>query len=137
VSSSWIEGAAPTRKQLAAFGATMAGALAVLAALRVWRSGFDGLAVAALVAGALFVLAGLLAPRPLAPVFRGWMRLAEVLGWINTRILLTVIFYLVVTPIGLVMRLARRSPLDLRQRESYWAEPPRSSYGDRHFEKQF
>lgn len=34
-----------------------------------------------------------------------WMKLAHVLGWINTRILLTVLFYLLVTPMALVRRL--------------------------------
>ncbi len=134
MSSSSIE---PTRKQLVTFGLTIAAALAVIAALRVWRRGFDEVAISALIVAALFALPAIIAPEPLAPVHRWWMRLAETLGWINTRILLIVIFYLVVTPLGLVMRLFRRDPLDMARRDSYWTEPPANSYGDRHFEKQF
>ena len=55
--------------------------------------------------------AGLVAPRILAPAYRVWMKLAEVLAWINTRILLGVVFFGVVTPIGLVMRLLGRDPM--------------------------
>ena len=58
--------------------------------------------------GALFALLAAAAPRALVPLYKPWMRLAEALGWLNTRILLILIFYLVVTPIGLVLRLFRR-----------------------------
>ena len=116
---------------------TMAVAFAIVGAIRVWRRGFDGVAIAACVVAALFASGALIAPAMLGPVHRWWMRFAEIIGWINTRILLIVIFYLVVTPLGLVMRLFRRVPLDMAQRDSYWTEPPRNSYGDRHYEKQF
>jgi hypothetical protein len=128
VTSTLIETTAPQRRQLVTFGVTMAVAIAVLALLRVWRRGFDEIAIAAFVVVALFAISTLAAPKTLAPVYRVWMRFAEVLGWINTRVLLILIFYLVVTPIGLMMRIFRRSPLD----DGYWKDVPRSS-----FEKQF
>ena len=52
--------------------------------------------------GVLLVVPGLLAPAVLAPVERGWMAFAEVLGHVNTRIILTVLFYFVMTPVGFV-----------------------------------
>ena len=64
----------------------------------------------------LLVGPALVAPGILGPAYRLWMKLAEVLAWINTRILLGVVFYLVVTPIGLIMRLSGRDPMR-RQRE--------------------
>ena len=115
----------------------MAIAFAALTLLRVWRRGFDQLAIVLLVIALLFAVLALVAPRSLGPINRGWMHLAEALGWINTRILLIVIFYLVVTPLGLVMRLFRRDPLAVTKRDTYWTEPPKNSYGDRHYEKQF
>ena len=137
MSSSLIDTAAPTRKQLVSFGFTMGTALGVIAAVRVWRRGLDEVAVSAFIVAALFALTALTAPSAMASIYRWWMRLAEVLGWINTRIILFVIFYLVVTPLGLIMRIIRRPPLDTAPRASYWTEPPRSSYGDKHYEKQF
>jgi hypothetical protein len=70
------------------------------------------------------------------------MRVGEVLGWINTRILLTLVFFLVVAPIGIVMRLFGRSPIATsiatgRRKDSYWTDVEPHSYGDRHVEKQF
>jgi hypothetical protein len=130
VSSSSIE-----RKQLVSFGLIMAAAALVFAW---WRGRLDSLSIALMVVAAAFALTPLVAPRALVPVYRRWMRLAEILGWINTRILLVAIFYLVVTPIGLLLRLFRRSPLASAHREnSFWSDPPKHSYGDKHFEKQF
>jgi multisubunit Na+/H+ antiporter MnhG subunit len=137
VSSSWIEPAHPTRRELTRFGGTIALVLVIAAVVRRHSAG-DTLGVNILIAGAaLFALACVVAPQPMSVVYRWWMHLAEALAWVNTRVLLIIIFYLVVTPVGLVMRLARRAPLDTAKKDSYWTEPPRSSYGDKHYEKQF
>lgn len=137
MSSSWIETAAPARKQLITFGVSIAAALSVIAGVRVWRNGLDEVAISAFIVAGLFATSAVIAPNSLVSVYSWWMRFAEVLGWINTRILLMLIFYLVVTPVGLIMRIVRRSPLDVTRKDSYWTEPPRNSYGDRHYEKQF
>ena len=74
----------------------MAGGFALLT-IR-WRS-------AVLIAiAALFAVAALVAPRALRGIYRLWMRIGEALAWINTRIILSVIFYGIVTPMGIVMR---------------------------------
>jgi hypothetical protein len=44
-------------------------------------------------------------PTWLGPVYKIWMRFAEALGWVNTRIILSVIFFLVFFPFGLILRL--------------------------------
>ena len=75
--------------------------------------------------GGFLVLSGLLMPKTLVPVYKIWMGLATVLGWINTRILLGLIFYLIFTPIGLVMRLSGRDSLTQRidrAANSYWVD---------------
>lgn len=61
------------------------------------------------VAGVLAAWA-LAAPGSLKPVYRGWMRVGMAVGWVNTRVLLTLVFFVVVTPMGLVMRLFGRRP---------------------------
>ena len=53
----------------------------------------------------------LVAPRALGPAYRAWMKLAEILAWVNTRILLGFVFYVVVTPIAVLMRLLGRDPM--------------------------
>jgi hypothetical protein len=76
---------------------------------------------ALLVAG-LLGSAALLSPRLLQPVFKVWMWGGFVLSWINTRIILSIVFYVVFTPVGFVMRLIRKDPMKLHPQpdaESY------------------
>jgi len=68
----------------------------------------------ALVIGGLLVIAALIAPRALSPVHRGWMAAADVLGWINTRILLGIVFYGLITPVGMIRRLIAEDPMRRR-----------------------
>ena len=75
--------------------------------------------------GGFLVLSGLLMPKTLVPVYKVWMGLATVLGWINTRIVQGLIFYLTFTPISLVMCLSGRYPLTQRidrSTNSYWVD---------------
>ncbi len=62
---------------------------------------------------------------------QGWMAFAAALGYVNSRVLLSLMYYLVITPFGVVLRLADHDPLLRRgrQRESYWVprEIPRQS----------
>jgi hypothetical protein len=98
------------RTELRNFGLIVGGIFAVLA---VWPMVFRGgsarlwlLAVAAVLLGPALV-----APRVLAPAHRAWMALGAALGWVNTRIVLGVVFFAVVTPMGLALRLGRRDPM--------------------------
>ena len=127
-----------TRRTIVSFAMIVSAALLVIAAFQ-WRRGAPQWVLVTLlsIAGAL-LLGAAVAPSLLRPVYRGWMRLGEVLAWVNTRIILTLIFFLVVTPIGLLMRLFGRSPIAVAKRnDSYWSDVEPHSYGDRHVEKQF
>ena len=65
------------------------------------------------VSGALLALAAV-APAALAPVERVWLRIGHALGFVNTRILLTLLFFLLVLPLGLLLRLMRKLPIERR-----------------------
>ena len=109
--------------ELRKFGLLFAGVGAVLASV-VWWKDVAWWWIPALGAG-LFALSGLLAPSLLRPVYRPWMAFAGFLGWLNTKILLTLFFALVITPVGLVLRLFRRDLLEQRMgtsAESYWKQ---------------
>ncbi len=74
------------------------------------------------------------------PVYLGWMKFAFVLGWINTRILLGLFFYLVVTPIGLGMRLFGKDLLDEkieRSQASYWQKRVKTEFDPARSERLF
>lgn len=75
-----------------------------------------------MVGGILFIF-GALFPLLLKTAYKIWMGLAFALGWIVSRILLTILFYLMVTPIALLARLVRKKFLDLEfkdDKDSYW-----------------
>ena len=63
-----------------------------------------------IVAGLLW-LPALLIPGSLQPVYRGWMKIGHAIGWVNTRIILGLVFYVFVLPMGLVMRLFGKDPM--------------------------
>lgn len=74
----------------------------------------------------LFMCLAFLAPRTLRPVLRLWLKFAEIMNWIMTRILLGATFFFVVTPIRGLMRLFSEDPLKRRwlpKEESYWEAP--------------
>ena len=97
-------------KQLRHFGFLVGGIFGLIGLWpMLWRHQSPRLWALALTV--LLVVPALVAPRTLAPVYRVWMAAGEVLAWINTRIILGVVFYLVVTPIGLVMRLTNHDPM--------------------------
>jgi hypothetical protein len=75
------------------------------------------------VALALVLWTGAIArPQLLGPLHAGWTRLGHILGWVNTRVILTVVFFLMIVPIGLIMRMFGRDPMARQfeaERESY------------------
>ncbi len=130
--------AAPSPAELRKFGLTVGGALLVLGALSRWR----GHSVAPMVLWAIgvsLVVPGLVFPRVLGPVQRAWMAFAHVLGEVNTRIILGVVFFVVFAPIGFVLRLVR-DPLDRSWRErraSDWVKRTPEPVALERYERQF
>ncbi len=89
---------------------------------------------------AFFLVTGLSAQSVLRPVYIAWMSFAFVLGWINARIILGLFFYLVLTPIGLFMRLGGKDLLDKkidRAAESYWVKRERTPFDPKRLERLF
>jgi len=95
-------------------------AFGVLAAISLWR-GHD---TAPLVFGALggaLLLAGIAIPTYLGPVYRGWMRFGLLLSKVTTPIFMGLVYFVVVTPMALFMRLLGRNTLvQKRVDDSYW-----------------
>jgi hypothetical protein len=109
------------------FGLVFAGFFAVLTLHNWWRSGRAWPIELAIAAACLAV--ALVRPNLLNWPKRAWTKLGSLLGTIVTPIVMSLLFFLVVTPVGLLMRLAgkdslrRRGP---RPGDSYWImrEPP-------------
>lgn len=92
------------------FGLTLGAAFAALAVLAWWRGRHVSLEVTATLS-ALLIVGALVIPARLLVVERGWMRLAELMSAVTTPVFLGIVYYVVFTPIGLVMRLFGRQPM--------------------------
>jgi hypothetical protein len=118
------------------FGLTVGVAFLVVAALlHFWRHKETAAAVTGSL-GVLLVLAALLIPTRLGPLERAWMGLARLISKVTTPIFMGVVFFVVVTPIGALMRLVGRRPLVHPERDGgFWAAP--ASGGRSDLERQF
>jgi hypothetical protein len=118
-----LQGLPRDGRSLRRYGITMAVVLAALgvASLVIGRHAWRGAAL--LVAACAFLLPALLRPRSLTGVRAVWMGLALGIGWWVSRLLLLLSFVLLVTPLGLIMRLVGRDPMVRKWdegSESYW-----------------
>ena len=127
-----------SRSKLRRFGVTVSVGLACLGLLAWYRGHTTTPALLWTIATVLFLF-GLIFPNLLRRIEQLWMSLALVLAWVNTRIILTLLFYGVFTPIGVIMRLFR-DPLDRRLHDgcvSYWVRREPKAFDPKSYENQF
>ena len=98
------------KKQFRSFGLTVGGIFGVIGLWPVLFHNGAPRGWAILLAG-LLVVPALVLPGSLAWVYGRWMALGHIMGWINTRIILGMVFYLVVTPTGMIRRLLGKDPM--------------------------
>ena len=119
------------------FGLTVGGAFLVLSAIVWWRGHPVTLAIFGSL-GLALVLAGLVIPSHLGPVERAWMRLAHAISRVTTPIVMGVIYYVVVTPIGILRRTVGQNPMThLEHEHSFWVSRPREARRSASMERQF
>lgn len=107
-------------KQGRQFAITLAIGFAVLALVALWRGRqlpvwiLGGFAI-------LLFLAGLVAPHKLLGLERAWMRLAHAISKITTPVFMSIIYFVVLTPSGVIRRMSGGNPLVHRATDgSYW-----------------
>ena len=125
--------------ELRRFGLTVGGMFLVLGALSRWR-GHVWPPIVFWTLGGLLLAPAVVLPGWLRPVQRAWMGLGAVLGEVNGRILLTLVFYLVLTPVGFILRRFVRDPLDRTLddgRPSAWIPRAREPVERARYEQQF
>lgn len=102
------------------FGLTVGGAFAVLGGIAWWR-GRAAVAVSFWAVGGLLILAGLAVPTSLGPVQRAWMGVAHAISKVTTPVFMGVVYFVVLTPVGVIMRALGRNALTThRGRQSVW-----------------
>jgi len=117
------------------FGLMVGTAFLVLAGILWWRDR-ELLRNITASLGGLLVVAGLIVPAQLGPVYRAWMKLALAISKVTTPILMAIIFYLVITPAGLLARLFGHRPL-AHQGSSNWIARSAESGRRSNLERQF
>ena len=150
---------AADRGDLRRFGLLLAAVGAMVAGVAWYRHALPAAFWAIGIAGCSLALA-LVWPPALRPLHAGWMLVARALGFVNSHLLLALVFYLVFTPVGLAMRLLGRDPLERRgfrptakscrpgasvapggdesaQPGSYWKQRGTPLFPREHFERQF
>jgi hypothetical protein len=119
------------------FGISVGGVLLIVAAVLWWRGRITNAEILAGI-GAVLVILGLTAPRLLKYPSAVWWKFAMILGYVNARVILSIAFFLVLTPISLVWRLIGRDPLAIKK--AHWPgwSPYPARYRDKdHFLKMY
>lgn len=124
-----LQGLDQSPRALRRFGWTVGLVLLGVAGILVWRHGGVVSTAAWVVggAGSGLVLLGTLGPALLRPVYRLWMGLAIVLGYVMTRVILSTLYVVAITPVGWLRRTVSQSPILTRPDEasaSYWIPKP-------------
>jgi hypothetical protein len=127
----------PTPRQLRQFAAVGLPAFAALIAWIAWRAGArpDVVAWALALVGA-YCCAALALPELIRPAFVGLMVAAYPIGWIVSHLVLAILYFGVITPIGLVLRLARGDAMQRRwapQASTYWQTRAKADDLERYF----
>jgi hypothetical protein len=119
------------------FGLSVGTVLLLIAAYNYWRGAITVAQITAVV-GILLVGFGYVQPRLLYWPSAAWWKLALVLGYINARVILTIIFITVLVPIGFAWRVIGRDPL-ARRRSSWqgWSPHPVRYRDRKHYEKMY
>ena len=126
------------KTELRSFGVTI-GIILLLVAGFLFYKEKESFQIFLYIAGT-FIGLGLIIPIILKPIYIVWMVFAVVLGWFMTRVILSLLFYVIITPIGLVMRTFGKDFLDIKKQAvkgSYWNQRDSNFEKNQNYEKQF
>ncbi|MCF7957047.1 MAG: hypothetical protein K9M57_01225 [Phycisphaerae bacterium] len=126
------------KKDLRNFGLVVGLAFGILGGVLFWKEKESYIYFVIL--STVLIGGGFVFPNVLKPLHKAWMLLAIIMGGIMTRVVCCLLFYLMVTPIGIVARLFGKDLLDMRidkESESYWNPKDRDQVDKSVYERQF
>ena len=126
------------KSDLRNFGITVGIILLVISGFLFWKEKESFQIFLAI--GIILFLTAIALPSVLKPVYWIWMIFGIILGWFMTRVILSLLFYVVFTSIGLTLRLFGKQFLELRwdnSKESYWNFRTNEHLQNKNYEKQF
>ena len=119
------------------FGISIGGLLLVIAAVLIWRGRMASAPIVGGI-GAVLLIAGVTRPSLLRYPSAAWWAFARVLGYVNARVILTVAFVLVLTPMSMIWRLIGRDPLKQRKQNfDGWSAYPARYRDPNHFTRMY
>jgi hypothetical protein len=119
------------------FGVSVGAVLLLMAVILWWRGRVARAEILAGIGGIL-VCFGVVWPRALGPLSRAWWKLAAILGYVNARVWLSLLFVLLLVPMSVIWRLIGTDPLSRRRTTFRGWTPYPARYRDRtHFERMF
>lgn len=127
-----------SRSDLRKFGLTIGIVLLVIAAILLWTGKASYPVWGGI--GIVFILAGLVFPVVLKPFNKVWMSLAIVLGWIMTRVILSILFYVGLTGVKFIAMIFNKKFLNLNidhSADSYWERREKKPFDPTTYERQF
>ena len=126
----------PSDRELRLFAAVQMVVVTVSAWLLHRRFGWDVAAASLLLASSAWLIAGLIVPQWMRPFFIAWMVAAFPIGWLTSHVVLAIVYFAVITPIGFALRLAGRDTLQRNARPedtTYWISRPQPPESSRYF----
>ncbi len=126
----------PSKRELRTFGL---GTLAFLVFIGwiVWRKSGSIYAAGGVIAvGVVVAVLGMVVPRSIRPLFIALNVVSYPMAWVSSHVLMAIIFYLVVTPLAVIMKLSGRDPMERRFDASvrtYWKRRPDQVDSSRYF----
>ncbi len=110
-------------KNLRKFGLIVGLIFVLIALWMLWKNHTPTIRIIFIGFGIFLLISGLVYPRILRPVYQVWMCLALSIGGLISRLILTILFFFVMTPIGLMLKLFGKKMLDIKQKgekDTYW-----------------
>jgi len=126
------------KSDLRKFGITVGLILMIVSGFLFWKEkeSFQIL----ITSGAILLILGVTIPVILKYIYWVWMIFATIIGWIMTRVILSLMFYAIFTPIGFILRLFGKQFIELNWNKTdstYWKYRTKSIFEKEDYEKQF
>ncbi len=116
-----------SEKELKKFGLLVGSVFVVLSGIGMYRGWSIVGTGTLLLAGIVLLSCGMFLPESLKQAYRVWMAAAFAIGWLVSRLILLILFYFVLTPVGFLARIFEKEFLDTdfrKKKESYWIPKP-------------
>jgi hypothetical protein len=129
----------PSARELRFFGILFTLFFALIGGLLWWRYDAPTTALVLWIAAGAVLIGYSAVPSMRRPAYLGWMYAAYPIGWIVSHLILLIVYYLVLSPVGLLNRLFRRDPMQRRwdpTAATYW-KPHRPASGPERYFRQY